>query len=318
MWGNKQNWTNQSHSLFKNKFVYAHSDKSWIGIHQNIYVNAGEYYTFSGWFNTNADRILILSYHNDDESHCETDVSFFRPEYNEDTWTYFAYTFQVTKSGNSKFRLEFDNAGNESKSSYCYIAALKLERGQKATPWSPSVNDILNWKLMGNRTNLLNIYDCVDDSNEQISFKYPGDGTIIIDGVKSDKIVTAGTHIILKEFDIHNFAGKQLKFGGADLSKMSASTCYICFRMYTEDKTDLQNECNTTTNNYYIVPENAFYTRMIFYAMSDCVVDNIVVKPYISTNLLMTYDTFIPYTGPTGYIDSDISEIQKILNKSES
>ena len=86
-------------------------------------MNDREYYTFSGWFNINALRILIFSYHDADNNHYDTDGSVFMPKFNEDTWTYFVCTFKITKSGNSRFRLEFDNPGNEDKSTNCYIDA---------------------------------------------------------------------------------------------------------------------------------------------------------------------------------------------------
>lgn len=43
-------------------------------------------------------------------------------------------------------------------------------------------------------------------------------------------------------------------------------------------------------------------------------VDNIVFKPMITTNLDATYDDFVPYTGSTGQINSDVADIQSALD----
>ena len=44
-------------------------------------------------------------------------------------------------------------------------------------------------------------------------------------------------------------------------------------------------------------------------------VDNIVFKPMITTNLNATYDDFVPYTGSTGQINSDVADIQSALDE---
>lgn len=39
--------------------------------------------------------------------------------------------------------------------------------------------------------------------------------------------------------------------------------------------------------------------------------DNILIKPMLTTNLNATYDDFVPYTGSTGQINSDVAEVRK-------
>ena len=44
---------------------------------------------------------------------------------------------------------------------------------------------------------------------------------------------------------------------------------------------------------------------------SGAVCDNLVFKPMLTTNLNATYDDFVPYTGSTGQINSDVAEVRK-------
>ena len=39
--------------------------------------------------------------------------------------------------------------------------------------------------------------------------------------------------------------------------------------------------------------------------------NNVILKPMITTNLSATYDDFVPYTGSTGQINSDVAEVRK-------
>ena len=43
-------------------------------------------------------------------------------------------------------------------------------------------------------------------------------------------------------------------------------------------------------------------------------VDNVVIKPMLTTNLNSTYDDFVSYTGSTGQINSDVADIQSALD----
>ena len=46
-------------------------------------------------------------------------------------------------------------------------------------------------------------------------------------------------------------------------------------------------------------------------------VDNLVFKPMITTNLNATYDDFVPYTGSTGHLNSDVAELTKSLGSTD-
>jgi len=44
---------------------------------------------------------------------------------------------------------------------------------------------------------------------------------------------------------------------------------------------------------------------------ANTVIDNITVKPMITTNLDATLDDFVPYTGNTGKLNGDVAEIRR-------
>ena len=53
------------------------------------------------------------------------------------------------------------------------------------------------------------------------------------------------------------------------------------------------------------------YIRII----KDTVCNNLVFKPMLTTNLDATYDDFVPYTGDTGKLNSDVAELKNNLSK---
>lgn len=46
--------------------------------------------------------------------------------------------------------------------------------------------------------------------------------------------------------------------------------------------------------------------------------NNVVIKPMFTTNLNATYDDFVPYTGSTGQINSDVASLLKRIEALES
>ena len=54
--------------------------------------------------------------------------------------------------------------------------------------------------------------------------------------------------------------------------------------------------------------------EIIIAVMKDIIVNNLVFKPMLTTNLDATYDDFVPYTGDTGKLNSDVAVIKKDIN----
>ena len=54
--------------------------------------------------------------------------------------------------------------------------------------------------------------------------------------------------------------------------------------------------------------------EIIITVLKDVTVNNLVFKPMLTTNLDATYDDFVPYTGDTGKLNSDVAEVRKDIN----
>lgn len=60
-------------------------------------------------------------------------------------------------------------------------------------------------------------------------------------------------------------------------------------------------------------PESYIYVRV-----GITIPDNTIIKPMVTTNLDATYDDFVPYTGDTGKINSDVAALLKRIEALES
>lgn len=67
--------------------------------------------------------------------------------------------------------------------------------------------------------------------------------------------------------------------------------------------------------------EGGFYTpssdelcRVLIVVVNNTTIPNAIIKPMLTTNLNSTYDDFVPYTGSTGQINSDVADIQSALD----
>ena len=58
--------------------------------------------------------------------------------------------------------------------------------------------------------------------------------------------------------------------------------------------------------------------RVVISVPEGATMDNIVFKPMITTNLDATYDDFVPYTGDTGKINSDVASLLKRIEALEA
>ena len=58
--------------------------------------------------------------------------------------------------------------------------------------------------------------------------------------------------------------------------------------------------------------------RVVIIVPKGITVDNLVFKPMITTNLNVTYDDFVPYTGSTGQLNSDVASLLKRIETLES
>lgn len=106
---------------------------AWRGISQNISVTTGEIYTFSAWIKNGNNGNTYLFTNND--TGVTTEPSHYFGVITE--WTRISITFTVTTSG--AIHPRFENAVDDG---WLYICGMKLEKGNKATDWTPAPEDI--------------------------------------------------------------------------------------------------------------------------------------------------------------------------------
>lgn len=110
------------------------------GLYQIIQADVGDVLTFSGYVKRDASgQMYVFAIDDSDKEHgtAYPNNKTFTVEAN--TWTRVSFTFKVTVSGKFAFRFE-----NPEKRIATYVCGLKLERGNKATDWTPAPEDIEN------------------------------------------------------------------------------------------------------------------------------------------------------------------------------
>lgn len=114
---------------------------NWNGVRQDILVNAGETYTFSGFIKKGSGNPDNFFYGDGQGVTNPAEISINNTPINvTDSWSRFSITFSVTTGGIMQPRLESNNGG--SNVTY-FIAGLKLERGAVPTQWSPAPQDLV-------------------------------------------------------------------------------------------------------------------------------------------------------------------------------
>ena len=127
-----------------------------------------------------------------------------------------------------------------------------------------------------------------------------GDGTYTLNGTAS-----ADTTFVLKNMAdiIKENANKTLRF----VSKGDTLETYFT-QVYFNNATPAKDLGSGIT---FKVPINVSETNVAVLIKSSAVLSNILIKPMITTNLDATYDDFVPYTGDTGKLNSDVADIKK-------
>ena len=74
---------------------------------------------------------------------------------------------------------------------------------------------------------------------------------------------------------------------------------------------------DTGNGSNFKITTNSPDKRVSIMVPKGVTVDNLVFKPMITTNLNATYDDFVPYTGSTGQLNSDVAELTKSLGNTD-
>lgn len=121
---------------------------NWSGIQQEQYFDLGVNYTLSAWIRKSAANVPIHFW--GDNLAGDAGAGTQKPM-EPNIWTRVTHTFKGNgQVGNGRFERVDNGTGG-----YYDICGLKLERGSKATDWSPNPNDAVDGLVLGGR-NLFN------------------------------------------------------------------------------------------------------------------------------------------------------------------
>ena len=130
-------WVNMTHWLDSDEvykgFAVKQRTGAWQGLSQDIEFNVGDVITFSGYVKKTAGAVFVYTGYGTgktDKDGVAMNVA------NNDEWTYFNTTFKVTTAGTIRCRVE-----NNTSDATIYVCGLKLEKGNKATDWTPALTD---------------------------------------------------------------------------------------------------------------------------------------------------------------------------------
>lgn len=127
-----------------------------------------------------------------------------------------------------------------------------------------------------------------------VTFTKNDDGTYIVSGQAQNTVAFAFQKTVPIKAGRYKLCG--CPSGG------SSTTYHIEYNASPADQRDLGNGAivkfsSDTTTHFYIV------------ISKDAIINNLVFKPMLTTNLQATYNDFVPYTGTTGKLNSDVAEI---------
>lgn len=180
---------------------------------------------------------------------------------------------------------------------------VKVEKGNKATDWTPAPEDTeAEIQAVDNKltTNLLKPTLGTTEKNG-VTCTNNGDGTYTLNGTASED-----TFFNLINIQTSLFSGKTIKIvgcpKGGDL-----------YRGYSIWASDLSSIGGGDIGNGAVIsiPSDEPKFKMDIQLKSGTVCNKLIFKPMLTTNLNATYDDFVPYTGDTGSLNSDVAEVRK-------
>ena len=184
---------------------------------------------------------------------------------------------------------------------------IKLEKGNIATDWTPAPEDVDNSiKAVGKETtvNLLNptlqtttINGITCTKNADGSYTLTGTSTEVI-----DSFISTSTSMV-----------KDTKY---KLLGVPADVTDDALFMYVMNGTESMNDKGD--GKVFTYTGDTTTTKIIHLVVNkNKTLDNLVVKPMLTTNLDATYDDFVTYTGDSGRLNGDVAEIQENMTTIE-
>ena len=151
-----QNWTGPWENAYRYEtlsekfkdFTVKRTSLTWGGLAKSMVFDLNAEYTLSAWIRKSQADVAIVFWGNGVDG---TDSIGYDKPIVPNTWVRVTHTF---KGNGTLANGRFEKRENGSQGHYD-ICGLKLERGNKATDWSPNPNDAINGLVLGGR-NLFN------------------------------------------------------------------------------------------------------------------------------------------------------------------
>ena len=163
-WININSWDRLQETY--NGFTVMSRTGEWTGLYQSFYGVVGETYTFSGYVKKTGGDTLVFANSNK-PNYAVSNPSYAVIGTAVNVWEHFSFTTTVTQTGILLFRVE-----NNSSTGTTYVCGLKLEKGNKATDWSPApedVNHAIDNIQVGSRNLLLNTKSFTEASSTSLN-----------------------------------------------------------------------------------------------------------------------------------------------------
>lgn len=278
--------------LFSDDIFYATNKGSWSSFIISVPTVVGKTYilTIKDWSDYSYHCILSVSDTKDD-----TIVSTVILE----------KTFHVTFTATSKETyIHFSpNNTSDSKTNTITFKGM-LEEGSEATayePYFPSNKMLLEEKADKSETtvNLLNP-TLQTTTRNGITYTNNGDGTYTLNGTAT----TADNDIPLSE--------KTSVIKGTKYAFFGSTNKHV--RMYIMNG---EMSINDTGNRQIFTYEGDSSDTKVIHLLIDAnvAINNVIIKPMLTTNLNATIDDFVPYTGDTGSLNKDVADIRKEVSQ---
>lgn len=192
------------------------------------------------------------------------------------------------------------------------IKELMIEEGSVATeyePYFPSNKMLAEEKADKSETTVNRLNPKLQTTTKDgVTCTNNGDGTYTLNG----------TAVSTTYFSVQGITYLAKKTTNKDYKLVGCPTGGI-------NKYDLRYEINGSTangggkdfgdgviiKNDKINSTDITSAEIIIAVLKGVTVNNLVFKPMLTTNLNATYDNFVPYTGDTGKLNSDVAEVRK-------
>ena len=271
----------------------------------SLKVKANDVFTFSGWYKvqdyvsgtTNNYVRPYIEYHKSNgEWLGETEILSISPDATD--WTYVKASFKVPNISTIDHMIFILYARDYT--GIIWWDDIKLENGNKATPWTPAIEDTESEiQAVDNKltTNMLKPTLGTTTQNG-VTYTNNGDGTYTLNGTASSTVYLDLCGFTIKSGITYRMCGCPSGYEYGDLRL----------------ETNIDPWYHDSGNGVTFSRNSDQSVNIRIFIREGVTVSNIIFKPMITTNLNATYDDFVPYTGSTGKLNSDVAELNKTVN----